>query len=114
MNSFKACIESLLKFNNDLDNLILYPNQLTGEEGKYHKDSKILNKNSNEILKELSIKFKKFKKFKREYHALLIVFYGDLNFSENFNIQSWNNYLETTDLIDNKEEVKGYISELLN
>ena len=63
---------------------------------------------------KFEIKFKKFKKFKKEYQALLIVFYGDLNFSENFNIESWNNYLETTDLIDNKEEVNVYISELLN
>lgn len=115
MNSFKACIESLLKFNNDLDNLILYPNQLTGEEEKNAlKIQKILNINSNEILDGLSIKFKKFKKFKKEYQAFLIVFYGDLNFSENFNIQSWNNYLETTDLFDNKEVINSYISELLN
>ena len=115
MNSFKACVESLLKFNNDLDNLILYPNQLTGEEEENAiKIQKILNKNSNEILNALSKKFKKFKKFKKEYQALLIVFYGDLNFSENFNIESWNNYIQTTDLIDNKEEVSAYIAELLN
>ena len=112
MNSFSACIESLLKFNNDLDNLILYPNQLTGKEEEYAiKIQKLLNKNSNEITKGLS---KKFKKFKKEHQALLLVFYGDLNFSENFNMESWKSFFENTDLIDDKEKVNNYISELLN
>ena len=57
---------------------------------------------------------KNLRNLRKEYQALLIVFYGDLNFSENFNIESWNNYIQTTDLIDNKEEVSAYISELLN
>ena len=114
MNSFKACIESLLKFNNDLDNLILYPNQLTGEEEENAiKIQKILNKNSEEILNGLSEKFKKFKTFKKEYQALLIVFYGDLNFSENFNIETWESFIDTTELIDNKEDVSIHISQLL-
>ena len=108
MNSFKACIESLLKFNNDLDNLILYPNQLTGEEEENAiKIQKILNKNSEEILNGLS------EKFKKEYQALLIVFYGDLNFSENFNIETWESFIDTTELIDNKEDVSIHISQLL-
>ena len=45
MDYLNVCIDSLLKFNNDLDSLILYPNKLTGdEENNAIKIQKILNK----------------------------------------------------------------------
>ena len=66
MNSFKACVESLLKFNNDLDNLIpLSQSANWRRRGKCYKDSKILNKNSNEILNALSKKFKNLRNLRK-------------------------------------------------
>ena len=114
MDYLNVCIDSLLKFNNDLDSLILYPNKLTGEEeNNAIKIQKILNKNSESITKELDIKIDNFNKYTKEERAVLIVFYGDLSFSDNFDSEDWNNLIKSTDFLIDRDKIKKAILTLI-
>ena len=114
MDYLKECVRSLLKFNNDLDSLILYPNELSGDdESSAINIQKILNRNSEKILQELKFKIEDFDNYSKEEKAFLIVFYGDLTFSDNFNILNWERTIDSTEIKIDKEKLKKNILSLV-
>jgi len=115
MDSLIVCIDSLLKFNNVLDCLILYPNKLTGEEESYAiKLQKIINKNSENIDNQVNSKIKNFKNYSKEEQAFLLIFCAELNYSELFDITKWNNLLERDEFKVDIEKLNKDFSKLLN
>ena len=115
MGSLISCIESLLKFNNVLDCLILYPNNLSGDEETHAINlQKILNRNSQTIEKEIHYKLKNFKKYSKEEKAILLVFYGEITFSDSFDLNNWNNLLDENLFNINIDKLKKDFLEILN
>ena len=114
MEYLNVCINSLLKFNNNLENLILYPNKLEGEDEKKAMElQKILNRNAPFIIDEANRKIKNFNKFKKEESAFLIVFIGDMTFSTDYKISDWHTLIENSSYIRDKELLKKIISMLI-
>ena len=108
MEYLEVCINSLIKFNNNIENSILYPNNLNEyQENLAIELHKTINRFGDEIIRELNERIEDFESFTLEEEAILIVCIGKKLYSDDQSIKSWSNMLDSLKLSFDKEKIRS-------